>query len=262
MSLIREVEIINPLSDNGNVEVEVQDPHTRALDLEFLRPLIAAPFTTLSASASVEDKTIDVTSTTGFADGVVVGLSTAGGLFYFGHQVGAVSGSTVTLDTPLDSAFASGSSAFPANRNMNVNGSVTTQIFQIGPVGQGTGIAVDITRIMGYIQDGTAMDDSLFGGIAELTNGIVLRVNNSVIQNYWNCKTNGQLRLLCFDANYADRSPAGSYGFNFRNTYAGQGKHGVTIRLEPGDKLELLVQDDLTGLEAFHMMAQGHYVSD
>jgi hypothetical protein len=255
------VEIIGPLEKNGAIPVNIQDQTSRALDLDFLQ-VLAAP-TTLSANASVEDLTVDVTSTTGFVDGAVVGISTAGGDFYFGQQIGAVAGSTVTLDTPLDVAFPAGSSIFPATKAMNVNGSSTTQIFQIGPVGVATGIYIDITRIMGYIQDGNAMDDSMFGGISGgLTNGIVFRLNNDVITNYWNMKTNGQIGLLAFDANYTAKAPTGSYGFRFRNTYAGPSKHGVTLRISPGDTLELLVQDDLTGLEVFNMMAQGHYVTD
>jgi len=80
--------------------------------------------------------------------------------------------------------------------------------------------------------------------------------------NLWNVKSNGQIRLLCFDGNYSDKAPAGSYGFNFRNTYAGPSKHGVTIRLMDGETLEILIQDSLTGLESFKMMAQGHIVAD
>jgi hypothetical protein len=106
------------------------------------------------------------------------------------------------------------------------------------------------------------MDDSLFGGITALTNGVVLRQNNGVMTNIWNVKSNGEFGLLCFDTFETSKAPAGSFGFRFRNTYAGQAKHGVTLRLEPGDTLEVLIQDDLTDLEDFAMMAQGHVVTD
>ena len=33
----------------------------------------------------------------------------------------------------------------------------------------------------------------------------------------------------------------------------------LVIELAPGDYLELLIQDDLTGLDSFSMMAQGHF---
>lgn len=252
-------EIWAPGESNGAIPVNIQDQHTQALDLRFIKQLA---LTTLSATAAVGAKTIVVTSTTGFVDGVTVAVFTSEGDFYIGQQVGAVAGNTVTLDTPICIKFPAGSNALAANHHLNVNGSSTTQIFQIGPVGLGTGVTVDITRIMGYIQTDSTMDDSLFGNLAALTNGVVLRINGETIKNVWNVKTNGEIGLICFDAALSNRAPSGSFGFRFRNTYAGQGKHGVTLRLEPGDKLEILIQDNLTALEDFQMMAQGHIVTD
>ena len=108
------------------------------------------------------------------------------------------------------------------------------------------------------------MDDSLFGGMSPLTYGIQVRKNitGGDYVNYWNAKFNGEIALVCYDFTYASKAPAGSFGLRFRNSYGGQAKHGVTIRLDPGDTLEVLVQDDLTDLEEFHMMAQGHLVTD
>jgi hypothetical protein len=246
------------LEPNGGMPVNLQDQTSRILDLEFIQQQGAT--TTLAADADPEDTTITLTDATGFVAGNVVAIFTTGGDFYFGEQIGAAAGSVITLDTPIDVLFESGSSVIRASNEMAVNGAITTQIFQIGPVGAGTGIEVDVTRIMGYIQDGTAMDDALFGGIAALTYGIVLRKNDTDIQNIWNVKTNGDLGILAYDTSYTTKAPAGSFGFKFRNTFAGQDKHGVTVRLAPGDTLELLVQDDLTGLESFKMMAQGHVV--
>jgi len=261
MSLIREVEIISPLESNGAIPVNIQDQHSLALDLNFIQAQ-GAP-TTLSVQADPEDTTITLTSAVGFVDTNVVALVSSTGIFYFGKQVGAAAGNVITLDTPIDKTFATATTVLRAIRNMNVDGSVATQIFQVGPVGGGTSIELDITRIMGYIQDGTAMDDAKFGGITALTNGVVLRQNNSTINNIWNAKSNGELGLLCYDTAYTTKPPAGtSHGFRFRNTYAGPSKHGVTIRLDPGDILEVLIQDDLTDLETFNMMAQGHIVTD
>ena len=254
------VEITAPLESNGAVPVNIQDQSSLALDLRFIQAQ-GAP-TTISAQADPEDTTITLTSTAGFVDGNIVGLFTAGGLFYFGRQIGAPAGSVITLDTPIDQTFAVGSNTITAIDNMNVDGSGTTEIFQIGPVGGGTGVEIDITRLLGSIADNLAMDDGKFGGISALTNGVVLRHNNSIINNIWNMKSNGDLGLLCFDIAYTDKAPAGENGFRFRNTYAGQDKHGVTIRLEPGDTLEILIQDDLTDLTSFCMMAQGHVVTD
>ena len=249
------------VESNGALAVNIQDQHSLALDLRFIQQTNA---TTLSANADPEDTSITITSTTGFVDGVTVGIFSATGIFYFGMQVGAPVGNVISLDTPIDRAFLSGDNVISANHHLNVNGAVTTQVFQVGPVGAGTGIEIDITRLMGYIEsDGTpSAGDALFGNLTSLTNGVVLRINNDTISNIWNVKNNGEFGLLCYDTAYSPKPPAGAEGFRFRNTYAGQAKHGVTLRLVPGDTLEILIQDDLTELNDFQMMAQGHVVTD
>jgi len=245
---------------NGGLAVNVQDQHTLALDLKFIQSQGA---TTLAVTNAPGDTTLTLTDATGFVDGNVIGLFSASGTFYFGEQVGAAVGNVITIDTPMDRIYEVGDNVLRATANLAVDGSGTTQVFQVGPVGAGTGVEIDITRIMGYIQDATAMDDGEFGGLGvPLTYGVVLRVNNGVMSNIWNVKSNGEIGLLAFDANYTDKAPGGSYGYRFRNTYAGQSKHGVTIRLEPGDTLEILIQDDLSDLEIFNIMAQGHVVTD
>lgn len=249
--------ILLPIESNGARPVNIQDQHSRILDLSFIS---LKGQTTLLSSASPEDETIDVSSTTGFVDGNTVGIFDTSGNFFFGHQIGPPVGDTVQLDRPLDIGYAAGVNVITASHHMNIDGSVTRQVFQIGPIG--TEIEVDVTRVLGYLEDATSMDDAKFGGLPALTYGIQLRKNNGYIQNIWNVKTNGEIGLLCFDSQYTARSPAGFYGFRFRNTFAGQSKHGVTIRLMPGEKLEILILDDLTGLTDFQMMAQGHVVTN
>lgn len=253
------INITNPLDVNGNIEVAVQDQHTLALDLNFIQAQ-GAP-TTLSAQADIEDTTLTLTDATGFVDGNIIALLSGTGFFYFGTQIGAAVGSVVTIDTPIDNTFISGTTVLRASKDMNVVGSLASpEIFQIGPVG--VDIEVDITRVNGYIQSGTAMDDSLFGGLAALTNGVVFRKTNGTNQNFWNVKTNSDLAMLAgVDANYTDRAPAGSFGFRYRISYGGQDKHGVTIRLEANEILEILIQDDLSTLEVYSMIGQGHVVS-
>jgi len=247
-----------PVDTRGQLAVNVHDQTTRSLDFFFGRLDNA---TTLSVQADPDDTTITLTSTTGFVDGTVVGIFSADDtdITYLGTQIGAPAGSVITLDTPIDQEMQINSAVAGVTTNMAVDGSSTTQVFQIGPVGVGSTLVVDITRIMGHILDSTVMDDGKFGGITALTNGIVLRHNNSVIHNLWNAKSNADLALLCYDFRYADNAPGGQYACNFRNTYGGQHTHGVVIELQPGDYLEVLIQDDLTGLDSFKMMAQGHF---
>ena len=261
---LSDVNIVSPLESNGGIPVNVQDQVTRPVDAYFLQ--VYAPPTTLSAQSLVDTYTITVTDTTGFAAGVDVGLSTGSptGQYFFGQQVGPLVGNVVTLDTPLDTTYPAGSFAFPANRNLAVNGATTRQIFQVGPIGANVEPDLDLTRVMGYMESGSSMDDSKFGSLPALTNGIVLRRKyNGTYQNFWNAKTNGELSLICAsDFYYSSKAPAGFYGARFRATWGGQEKHGVVVRLDAQETLEIVIQDDLTGLSKLNMMAQGHFTQD
>jgi hypothetical protein len=242
----------------GKQAVNIRAKTTRPLDLFFGQ---LGNLTTTSVQAEIDDTTLTLTSTTGFVAGTRVGVfsATDADAFYLGTQIGAPSGNIITLDTPIDQVLAAGSAVAASSIDLAVDGSVTTQHFQIGPVGGESTQTVNITRILGHLLDSTAMDDSLFGGLPALTNGVVLRHNNHKIENIWNVKTNADLALICFDFRYSTRAPGGQFGCNFRNTYGGTSRHGVVIDLQPGDFLEILIQDDLTGLDEFQMMAQGYF---
>jgi hypothetical protein len=249
-----------PVTDNYSYEnplpVSSVESTELALDLSFIN---SSGITFLTADVSPGDRIINVANATGITVGGVLGLGSGAGAFYFG-EVLAINTLAITVDTPVDGTFLSGSSSvIVAEKHMNVVGTPASPvIFQIGPIGPA--INVHITRVMGHITDGTVMDDTKFGGGTALTNGLVFRLNNGVMSNFWNVKSNAEFRLLCFDANYAEKAGGGSYGFNFRNTYAGASKHGVALELLEGDTLEVLIQDDLSGLEDFIMLAQGHIV--
>lgn len=245
-----------PVDELGQLAVNVHDQTTRSFDLFFGR---LDNTTTLSAQADPEDLTLTLTDTTGFVAGKSAAVFADADDFYIGKQIGAPAGSVITLDTPVDIVLPNASAVAAVTTNMAVDGSVTTQIFQIGPAGPGSIAVTEVTRILGHMLDSSAMDDGKFGGITALTNGVVLRKNDGVITNQWNVKTNADLALLCYNFNYSDKAPGGQFGCNFRNTYAGQGAHGVVLELLPGEFLEVLIQDDLTGLDEFTMMAQGHF---
>ena len=242
--------------DSGDLPVELRNRVSDAYDLFFIQQV--QPPTTLAVAALKTEYTIEVVDSTGYVNGTYIGIVSAStGLFYFGTQIGAPVGNIITLDTQICCDFSPGETVLNTTREMNVDGSTTPQIFQIGPFNPVTALEVDITRIMGVITNSVAMDDGTFGGLDALTRGLAIRRNDSVITNYWNVKTNGDLALICFDAQYTDRAPGGENGFRFRNSYAGLEKHGVAIRIGPSETLEVIVQDDLTGNSSMRMMAQG-----
>lgn len=242
------------LMENNNVKIAIQDQHTQVVT-NYLDIDIGT--TTLTAGLAIEDLIVNVTGGHGAVSGNIIDIVEAG-RFYQGIIL-SVSVNVLTMDTPLDFAYTTSAIVRIGNHNLAVNGSVTTVIAKTTPP---SGVKWDITRVMVHIEDDSAMDSGRFGGIAGLTNGVVLRMKDGTHQNIYNVKTNGELSQRSYDLTYDDKAPAGIFGLTCRTTFAGPSKHGVVIRLDgnTGDELQLLIQDDLTELTDFHIIAQGHVV--
>ena len=108
------------------------------------------------------------------------------------------------------------------------------------------------------------MDFTTFGGLAALANGCVLRYlqEDLTFINSFAWRTNDELIERSFDHNFQSKIGGGSHGFVARSTWSGQDKRGVTIRLDGAlfEELQIVVQDDLTGLDKFRVVSQGHIV--
>lgn len=246
----------------GNLNVLVGDQITPPVDLYFIQS-VDTP--TALASAAVKDEyTIEVASAATLDVGDYCGMFGAGGTrFYFGDILD-ITGTTVTLDTPIDFDYPIGSPVQPLTKELAVNGAVTRQIFQVGPGAQ-SALNIDITRILFKIITDTVPEFADFGDIAGgLTNGVVLRLNNGVMSNIFNVKLNSEFVNIMYDVSFYDaRNPSQNVsGLGGRFTFAGPSKHGVALRLTPGDTLELIVKDDLTDLVSFQMIAEGHVIED
>ena len=248
-------------------DVFVQDQHTEIIDLHMSALLSTL---TLTAGTAIDDLAVTGDVEVAFVPlvGNLVCLK-EGTSFYQAEILVAVNNAgdnwTLTLDTPLDFAFTVAGGCSVRNQDMNVDGSITTQIFSLSPANLTAGIEWDVTRVIFVLEDQTSMDSSLFGGLPALTNGIVLRSDNSITKNVFNVKTNGDFAAHSYDISYDDRAPAGFFGLRVRTSFSGQAKRGVTIRLtaDTADEIQLLIQDDLTtglGLTKFHCVVQGHVV--
>ena len=147
---------------------------------------------------------------------------------------------------------------------MNVNGSVTPQIFGIrNPSGVDIPLSVDVTRIMFKCLTNTGIDLSKFGDIAGgITNGIVIRNIDGNYYNILNAKTNGELKNIMYDFDIQAASGNQQDGFTGRLTFAGQNKMGTVIRLREQEDLQIIIQDDLTSLDTFTIIVEGSQVVD
>lgn len=248
----------------GSIDVNVQDQTSPAL----IFPANKVNNTTTTSSAvAIGDTTVDVTSTTGFVDGAFIVITdTTSNRYYKAHQVGAISGSTVTLDTPLDFAFPSGAQITNGVTDLAVNGSVTPQTFSLRaaePAG-GLNVSIDITKVIFDCIATSAVDLSKFGNLTALTNGLVCRRVDGTYYNIFNVKDNADIDSITGTwTPYAATNPAqGVDGFRAVLTFGGQGNVGVVQRVGSGEDLEFIVQDNLSTLTSLRIIIIGHQVVD
>ena len=106
----------------------------------------------------------------------------------------------------------------------------------------------------------TAGDFDLFGDLAALTNGVVLRAK--VGGNYGtltNWKTSGDIHVDTGEVTFHLRSSGGgTHGTSANGAF--KKRTGAIMRLDgdTGDAFEVYIQDDITGLNFFNMKVQGH----
>jgi hypothetical protein len=219
----------------------------------------SAVVTTL-AVALVGDGTerdITVADATGFAVNDAIHINT--GLEETTHPVILVKvGNVLTLDRFIDFAHDVGDTVYKATRNMApAIGSLATpqEYFVQPPVGE----VWYITRLLFSMTHATAGDLGKFGGIAALTNGILLRAkNNGQYGTFTNWKSNSDIKSDMFDVEFDARSGgAGVFGTSGRGSFY---RTGAVVRLDgsTSDRIELYNQDDLSGLVSFTMKMQGH----
>jgi len=259
--------VFNP---RNSINVEIQDQYSPIVNLYLYEVLDTI---TLDVAASVDDTSITVT-TTGLTPLVGQYVCLKEGVEFFQGRISSVTpvaGNQYTLgmNSPLDYPFTTSGGCSITSIDLNVDGSVTPKVFGVSPEALSAGIAWDITRMMLVISDSSSMDDGKFGGITGgLSNGIVFRVKrNGTRDNIFNARTNGDFRLQAYDLQYIDATlgPAGRESLGVRRSFNGPDKNGVAIRLvndEDPDEFQLIVQDDLTLLDSFHMVIQGHVVQE
>jgi len=244
---------------SGSTNIRDIDDNTEPQDLLFAESL--SQFTTAADTTASTTTTLEYDFTATAGHGLVNGdqilLITTDRSFR--AYVTNVVANVITVDTPIDFVFPSGSIGLVINTNMAVDGSATPRIFKV----QAGATPVLIRRIVISITDGSSMDDSKFGGIPALGKGLVFRIVNSFQKSIFNFKSNDDFKLWAgpSDLVYSDKSPAGVYGVGTRLTFAGKEKHGTVLKLSGTDELQFVVQDDLTDLATLICSAQGNKFS-
>lgn len=238
-------------------DVNIQDQHSSALDLMFMGNTVSV---TLASNATIDTTTATFTAGHNIISGDVLCFKESSRHFQ-AHATNVVS-NTITLDSPFDYSFTTSAVVMKGTDNIAVDGSSTSKVYRVSPLYMSNSVSWDITNLIFHIEDDSAMDDWKFGGLNALTKGIVLRKKDGDYQHIFNAKSNGQIIDHCQSAAYSSKTGGGGYGFRALKTFGGQANSGVVIRLsaQTEDELQIIVQDDLTALQDFHVVAIGHLV--
>lgn len=210
---------------------------------------------TTATEATVNTNTVSLVAGHGFVVGQMFVIEG-----YYMGEVRAVATNLITLDVPFSYTFPAGTAVKRCGEYMNLNGATTPILFLMRAV---AGRKFDIEGIRITFISAFVMDDSLFASIAELTNGLFLRIKKSATQynNVFNAISNQDLKMFG-NVFYSDKAPSGKYGMTFDLSF--RDLYGVVVRLDGdfGQQIELWVRDNLTGIEEIEASVMGHVVED
>lgn len=248
--------------EDGALATREQDQDTPAIIAYFNE---VSNQTILVAPTIIGSREITLADVTGATVGkYIILFNPKSARFYTGHITSIAGSPTMTMDTPLDFAYPAGTFVDIAITDMSVNGAAVTRTFGLRGTGipPGVSLSFDVTRVIFSCIAANPVTLANFAGIAALTNGMVMRKRDGEFHNVFNVKTNGEIAGIMFDWDpYLATNPVqGIDGFVSRLTFNGQNKMGVVQRLRLGEDLEILIQDDLTGITSFKIIAEGHIV--
>lgn len=175
-------------------------------------------------------------------------------------EILAIVGNEITINRPIDKTYTINDGIRKILVNMAVDGSVTPLSFKYLP--NTTTSTTNITRMLLSLVHPTAGDMALFGNLDRLERGVLVRAWYKRTNEYktittW--RTNQEMANCMYDVRFDTRSSGGgSYGTSGRWTFTNA---GIVAQLDEGlpyDFIEILIQDDLTGLTSFNVNVQGH----
>ena len=214
----------------------------------------------LAVAVTAGDTNITVDDATGFVVGDTVQIED-GVIETTFPTITNIASTVFTLDRPLDFSFDINDTVEVVDEGMDVNASLASPVsFKLIPDGTQLWHVISVTISMVH---SSAADDSKFGDIAALTNGIVFRGYNGTANRYrtlTNWKTNGDIKLDFGEVTYSDKAGGGAHGTQGIVSIKFRAGAVPSIDGNKGDFLEILIQDDITGLSSIKIKSQGHII--
>jgi hypothetical protein len=214
---------------------------------------------TLTSPVAINDTVINVSASHGITVGKWLSIFYLN--FYIQVQVTNVATNAITIDRPLAYTFpVSGTMIVRGIIDMNIDAS-TPFVFQclLRTFTQ----PIHINKVLVIINSSADGDDSKFGGITALTNGVYLRKETNIgyYQSLGLFKNNADFREYGGIIEYSSKAPSGSYGVNVTFQMNHQTGFGVVYMIEniKGDSIKLTLRDNLSTLTRFRTVLIGHY---
>jgi len=235
--------------------VTIQDEFTDIIDVYMCKIINT---TTLFVNSTIDTKIITLTTWHGALAWNMICFKEWSN--FLQAEILNVNTNIITIDRPLDFAFTTSAIVDITTNDLNVDWSITPQIFRISP--SWLNVKFDITRVIFSIEDNVPMDTGTFWGIAKLTNWIVLRKKDWVYKSFFNAKENDDFHHHCDQVDYITKAPTWQYAVIVKKKFIEQNLRVVRLNPELSDELQVIVQDNLTALLWFHIIVQWHVVVD
>lgn len=248
---------------SGTIDVAIQDQTTKTIDVR-LSKNVSGPYL-LASDTIIDTYTITLTDATGLTAGDKVKMEQDhdNPCFYSGY-IKSINGNVLTLNVPMDCVFSNDNDAklYEVENNMaSIDGSTTRQIYSFTNPCE---VPLDINKLLFKMITETQPDMGKFGDITTIVNGVVIR--HKYIDGTYHTigvfRNNGELFLLTDENEFFDASRRGVYGIGAVAKYNGLENNGVVIRIEQNESLEVLIQDDITDITDFKIMAKGSYTDE
>ena len=246
--------------ENGALAVAIQDQHSRKVG--FWASQFQSDTLVVADPLVIGSYILEMVAGHGLAIGNSIFVTN--GLRAMPATVLAIANlNTLTIDSPL--VFAGQGYAGKVINNMNVDGSGTPEIFAVSLPSTWQN-SLDIKGVRFHIDDGTDMDDGLFGGMGALTRGVVIQKYTAEVypyvkesaEHYFNIKSNGDFQVQMDNMAYLPKAPSGQY--SMLSEWKVSVDEGITARIDPGDVIRFIIQDDLRALISFRAWLYGHVV--
>lgn len=215
---------------------------------------------TLTAPITSGDTVINVSSGHGFtATGEYIVIQEFNSITQ--AEVIGVAANAITIDSPAFPDYTMNAVVVRGRIDLNIDASSTPQEFIF--IAREALVAIDLQAIVISFQHALSTDDTEFGGLAALTNGLLLSRENGLARKIGNFRSHQDFREYGASIDYVDAAPAGKYSTNISLDF--KGPYGIIMRFDPnvGEQFTAKISDDLSGLLHFRISLLGQYtISD